>query len=648
MNKFFKKILSLSFIFSICACGNEKISSSSITSTNSHLPKNEVEELFYQLTQNNFSVDFSDSFFDLGNKVRNEKFYYTEYSLQAEGDFGFSGIAQGNDLIFKYTLEGKDVVSGIPMINPSNGVRYETIFDYTYGMNNFEYWDMDLQKNDNGYYIYEFGKNHNNDRLIMPILLREGPHGLAPEELKFKITKDVITFEATILSYDFDDDGVLEGKDTVTSIVYDIGKTENPEIKKFLADGKTSKTPLDLRFTKLIHPFMFSQNYSIDLDGTDMYDGFKFTEYLTEDALYLHGENTNAGYVLNQGVVCQFNVINDKINITSTPQADENTYYTSIYGQLISYTFNDLSYNDLVGYKDDDNDNIYYLTDNKAMQTISSLCYNEIHEESYCDRIKIEIINDSTHEFIMYFDFYNKLTNRNIGTLEARVYNLNNTTIKPVSDYLSLGDNPNTQTKENLQNVLNKLSKHNYSMDFNTGYGVAKYYYTENYMYAEIYGRGSNFGFIKVNESIYEFKIVEGVVTIDYDIDYAALDNHYSLPGHSNNFMAADDFGYISTISDELYNMNNYSISSTYGQDYWSINNVPLANKIFNYYIYSGNSYLPTGVGLLCRDDGDNSKLSFYMTFTSSNGQEVGYSYLSYYDIGTTSYKILDDYLATL
>ena len=58
-----------------------------------------------------------------------------------------------------------------------------------------------------------------------------------PEELKFKIVKDVITFEAVILSYDFDGDGQPEGQSTSTTIIYDIGTTENPEIKKYLDVG---------------------------------------------------------------------------------------------------------------------------------------------------------------------------------------------------------------------------------------------------------------------------------------------------------------------------------------------------------------------------------------------------------------------------
>ena len=164
MNKKLNRLLSLVFIFSIVGCNNNTSSSNNSTSLSSsniinsslsstYTPKNEVEEIFYKLSKNNFTIDFSDSLFDLNNKVRNEKYYYTEYALQAEGDFGFSGIAQGNELIFKYTLEDNEVVSGAPLINYSNGTRYESIFEYVYGMNNFDYRNLTFEKDDQGYYI---------------------------------------------------------------------------------------------------------------------------------------------------------------------------------------------------------------------------------------------------------------------------------------------------------------------------------------------------------------------------------------------------------------------------------------------------------------------------------------------------------------
>ena len=224
MNKL-TKLTSLLLVFSLFGCNKEVSSSISSISSSSFTPSNEVEKVFYKLKENNYTIDFYDSLFDLGNEERNSKYFYTNYSLEAEGDFGFSGIAQGDDIIFKYTIEEENIVSGAPLINYNNGTRYETIFDYTYGLQDLDVEALPNELGKDGYYHYTFGESIQNDRLILPVFLRLGPNSIPPEELKFKIVKDTITFEAVILSYDFDGDDIPEGESTITSIVYDIGKT---------------------------------------------------------------------------------------------------------------------------------------------------------------------------------------------------------------------------------------------------------------------------------------------------------------------------------------------------------------------------------------------------------------------------------------
>ena len=320
------KFTSLLLVFSLFGCNQTTSSVVSSISSSSFTPANDVEKVFYKLKNNNYTIDFYDSLYDLGNKERNSKYYYTEYSLEAEGDFGFSGIAQGEDLIFKYTIEDNEIVSGDPLISMSNGTRYETIFDYTYGLQNLDVTALPNKLSDDGYYHYNFGENPHNDRLILPVFLRINPSSIPPESLKYKIVKDTITFEAVILSYDFNGDGVNEGESTITSIVYDIGKTENTEIKKYLEDGKTSKDPLDLRFYKLFHPYMSTTNYTVDLDATGMNYNFKMTEYCTNTAILDVQGSYKSGYMLNQGVINSFNVNNEKLNITGT---DHGKYRTT-------------------------------------------------------------------------------------------------------------------------------------------------------------------------------------------------------------------------------------------------------------------------------------------------------------------------------
>ena len=654
MNKKINSLFSLLILFSCLGC-NVSNNDSSNTSINEFTLTNDLERVFYELRHNNFTVDYSDNYVNNHNVVRNATFYYTNYSVQSEGDFGFSGIAQGDELIFKYTLDENQVVAGAPLISSSYGTRYEAIYDYTYGMQNFNFEDLPDNKEDDGFYYYEWGKNKKNDSILMPIFIRISATSIPPISTKIKIVKDVITMESVILKYDLDNDGYEETVDTVSTVVYDIGKTENPEIKKYLEDGKTSKDPLDLRFFKLFHPYLFSCNYTLDLDASEMLNAdaknFKMTEYCTENAILDVTNTSKGGYLLDQGIVTSFTLNNeDKVNIKYTPTNSNGDFFYYLYGEILAYTFANLDYNSLLGYKDETDDNVYYLTDSYLIYVLSYLCYNEVYETNYCDKIKLEIINDETHEFMLYFNMYNKTTNRNLGTFKARFYDLNNTKIPAVDEYLSLGDDAYTQNKGNLENVLNKFKNHNYSLNSITGMGMAKYYYTTNYMYCEIYGSpNSNFGFIKVNESIYEFTIYDGEIILDESRDYAK--NGYTLPGLSEYFGALDDFGYISTIGDALYNVDNYSQASNYEQTYWKLDNTKsngLANTIFDYYFNAPEDILPTGTGIVIKDAGANSKLSFYISYVSSDGEYNGYTYLTYYDIGATYHETIENYLKTI
>lgn len=648
MNKL-TKLTSLLLVFSLFGCNKEVSSSISSISSSSFSPSNEVEKVFYKLKDNNYTIDFYDSLYDLNNEERNSKYYYTNYSLEAIGDFGFSGIAQGDDLIFKYTIEEENIVSGAPLINYNNGTRYETIFDYTYGLQDLDVEALPNELGKDGYYHYTFGENIKNDRLILPVFLRLGPSSIPPEELKFKIVKDTITFEAVILSYDFDGDNIPEGESTITSIVYDIGKTENKEIKKYLEDGKTSKDPLDLRFYKLFHPYMSTTNYTVDFDATGMNSNFKMTEYCTENAILDVRNNIKTGYMINQGVVTTFNVENEKVKITGTPTDSDYNFLTNLYGDVFNYSFLDIGYDSVIGYKDDNLDNVYYLTDSYLVYILSYISYTEVYETNYCDKVKIEIIDDSKNEFKAYFDFYNKQTGENLGTYVSHFYDLNNTVIPEVDNYLSYGDNPNNQTKDNLKNVLDLFKENNYSCDVLTSAGMAKFYNTSNYFYEELYGNpNSNFGYMKVNSSIYQFKIIKNEIILDTSKDFATGNNPLTIPSIGDFFGDTSDMGYVSTISEELYNLSNYSINTKYGVDYWKMDNLIVANEIYEYFTGDPKGLLSNGNGLIVKDAGKDSKLTFFVSYVSENGEYDGYTTFTYYDLGSTSHKVIEDYLKTI
>lgn len=654
MNKKITSLFTILFLFSVCGCNNDV--SSSISSSIVDKPKNELEISLSKLKDNNFSIDYYDSYVNNNNIERNSKFYYTNYSFQGEGDFGFVGVAQGEDLIFRYTLDNNEVIPGLPLINYNNGTRYQSIFDYqeSYGMNNFDYDNLSVEKNSDGSYTYNFGENIPNDRLILPIFLRFTPNSIPPKELKIKVVKDIITFEATILSYDLDNDGIDEAKDTVKAIIYDIGKTENKEIKEYLTSGKTSRTPLDLNFYQFFHPYMFSSNYTIDLDATKMknnngyYYTYKATERYLDDAMISQVENSTVGYMMNQGYLNRYTIENNKIKLLGTTTDQDGNFLTSLYGEFMSYCMRSLSYDLLIGYIDENKDNIYYLTDSQLIYILSYICNNEIYEENYCDKVKLEIINKDTHEFKLYFDMYNKKTKRDLGTYQAHFYNLNTTEIKEVSEYYSLGNNPKNQTKDNLNNILQLLNTHNYSMDAMTSGGMTKFYNTPNYFYMEVYGNpNNNTGFIKENDSIYKFSIYNNVIKVDKAIDYASGENGLEMVSIGEHYADSNDFGFISVISEEIYNLDNYSLANIHNQDYWKINELPTANKILNYYMPYDN-IKSTGVGIIFNDDINNSKITFLSSFISNDGNIEGYVTYTYYDLNKTSHPVIENYLNSL
>ena len=60
----------------------------------SETPMNELQSIFEKLKDNNFTVDYYDSFTSHNNIERNQKYYFTDYSLQSEGDLGFSALGE--------------------------------------------------------------------------------------------------------------------------------------------------------------------------------------------------------------------------------------------------------------------------------------------------------------------------------------------------------------------------------------------------------------------------------------------------------------------------------------------------------------------------------------------------------------------------
>lgn len=649
MKKHLGLLLIIPILSTCISCGNT-------TSSSSYTPETDLERVFEKLTNNNFTLDYTDSLLDLQNKERHQKYYYTEYSCQTEGDLSSGGIAQGDDVVFRYNIVDGEVVSGTPLVNYSTGIRYDSIYSYTYGLQSFDISKLPKTKNSDGYYVYEYGKNFSNDITFMAVFLGQGYSGYYPDETKIKVVKDTLIIETLLMTYTWDD-GTEFGRNTINTVVYDIGKTENTEIKQYLQDGKTSKQPLDLRFFKLIQPYLYSTNYTCDIDSMGMIDPsyrLKMTSKYTEKATAetFDGDSYSSGYVVYDGIVSSYNIINEKVVISDTPSSDGSSFYSSIYGQIIAYDFTSLTYDLFLGYIDEEHENSYYLTDNQLLNYLAYMCYIPFTEEMMCDRVRIEIIDDETHSFNLYFELHNTLTNTYLGLFKAKYYNLNNTSIPEVDRYLKRGDLPSTQSKETLNEVLSLFKKGNYSMDSNTGAGLAKYYFTENYFYEELYQNpANNIGYIKEGNAIYKFNIVDGVVTVNRNQNFAEGSSPMTLPGCGTMYLVTDDdLGYLSHFDDALYNVDNYKVSSLIGEEVWEITDLELSQNLFTYFYGDIDVILPLGTGLIVSkgEDSYDTRVTFMSAFRASDGSFDNAYYFTYYDIGNTSHAIIDEYLANI
>ena len=126
-----KILVTFALLLFLTSCGP------STTPTESeYQPVNDLERVFQSMQKNNFTVDMNSSFVNNNNAVLNRKVYYTDYSIEQTGDYGFSGYAQKDDVVFRYSYLENDVVTGSPMINSNTGLRYTSLYEYKKSLQN--------------------------------------------------------------------------------------------------------------------------------------------------------------------------------------------------------------------------------------------------------------------------------------------------------------------------------------------------------------------------------------------------------------------------------------------------------------------------------------------------------------------------------
>lgn len=658
MKKFNVSLVFIATLISLVSCNNDTQSSIS-----NNYPDNDLTRMFERLKGNDFTYDFT-RYREIDNSVENSKFYYTPYSFQTEGVVGEQGVAQGDGFIFKYTFDNDVIKPSTPSLNSSTGIRYTSIYDFTKSLEDIDLKDLPTEKDTEGFYNYEFGKNLENDYAFLPVFTRQDSKSLPPRSLKMRVVGEILEVTGVINS---NTDGTMAL--TFQGYVTDIGSTENSLIKSYLDAGKSALEPLDRRFTKFFNPYFYSHNYTMDIDKTNMTingvkQTLKFTEYSTETG-YLDVKKDDSSYIPNGqfeylGAVHTYKIVDGKLNVTSTPTDKDGNIYQYLYGGIIPESLTSLSMSNLTGYKDPLDPDTYVITDSQFVYYFGNVCYLPQGDEQYYNAVSIKIIDEAKHEFEASINVYNRSTKENYGVFKAHFSELNNTKISYIDDYTYIGDEPN-EDKTVLNDALNEFNKNNYSMDILSGTGLTKVYYTSDYMYQETYGNpNQNLGYYKHNGQIFEFSITQDsngnrkVIKKGDDLTKKGM----TLPGVGDYFTAENDASYFSRLyEDELYNIDNYSPFTLGDVSFYKNNGnvtvngrtISFGQAALNYALPEASSYLvPGGSGFKVSKKNEDYRLSFIVSYLSSDGTRSSYYPFTFYDIGKTSYKLIDDFIKTL
>lgn len=643
-------LFTFALVFLLSSCGGEEPSSSPSYESTS------LTNFFKRLQDNNFT--YTVSFVDeaLGTSSSGS-FRYTPYSFETSGYPGEEGIAQGDGYIFRYSLKTGSVVASTPTLASSSGLRYASIYDFTPSFENLDLSTLPSETDEEGYYEYVFGEDESNDALFVPVLARRDASGLAPKSLKLRPVGETLEVQGVIRS-DSDGSNALRFEGYVT----DVGTTENTLIKEYLDSGKTALEPIDKRFLSFMNPFFHSHNYTIDFDATGLRENgealtFQMTEYDDETAAYFvphyEGGGTPTGYFEYLGAVHKFNVIDEKLVINQTVTADsEGNFYETVFGAsgLFSTGLDELSFSNLVGYIDPDDGNSYIITDDQFVYYLGDMCYISRENARYYDYVTITIIDEEKHEFEASFDCYNYSTKEDLGVYKAHFYDVGATSIPYVDEYVSIGEEPGKEAVT-LEKALSSFKGHNYSLDIMSSAGLEKIYYTNKYVYQEIYGNESNnTGFLKSGDAIYAFSIADDSLSVNTSIDYASQYG-MSLPGLGSYFQSEDDAGYFSCFrEDDTYDSSKYEIVSSGGVSFYK-NTASGYGKDALDYLYANPSedvILPGGAGFRVGGTEDDVRLTFIISYIASDGSAASYYPLTFYDIGNTSVGLIEEYLTAL
>lgn len=632
---------------------------------------NPLQRVFYNLSQGNFSVDYTLNYASSGQHHQTAS--YTTYAIETDGFFGFSSVAQGDDLIFSYERENHEIVSSAPLLNSSSGLRYTSISDYRPTFAGIELDKLPTEADENGYYTYEFGKSSVNDEMIARIgMLYSSIYNTSegnnfPTSVKLLPIGNSLKLEGIGLVYDAEQ-GI---QDTVVANFNQIGDTEISDVKTYLDEGGTAKDFVSDRFVAFFLPYLVSHNYSLDVDLSDMdVASLEIPQYktkYTEDTEFNISPNSHGyGYLQYQNTVYEYDVDdNDDIVFGMAAGNSGSEAFTDLWAEEIGTSFADLNAALLVGYMtEEDGKEVYHLTDSQFISAITNLAKTGSGDQFYVDEVTITIDDYEAGDFTCNLEYYDRTNHVDRGTTVVKFYDRDETVVEPV-ERLYLTDDPTPQNKDDFIQALKLFKGNNYSQYVPSDFYMTEYTYTPNYTY--FYYTNSDYtsgrGFILQDDGVHNVNITETGVDVGSAINV-------TLPGTSDRYGTDIDAAYLSAptiytsagevdvertaaLQAAFYNPDNYEIfNNTYNSDAssWVIDDqavIDWANDYFSSIL--GSTLKVYQIGIRTHLQGDDpstkmNKLDYYLYVYDDEGS-LSYTYFSFFNLGHANIPQLDEYL---
>lgn len=630
-------------------------------------PEGELQRVFSLLAEGNFHVEYTLDYASVSG-VRTQTADYTNYAIETDGYFGFNAVAQGDGFIFPYTRSGNEIVSQAPSIDSYTGMRYETIADFRPTFRDFDWTYLPTEADEDGYFTYTFGENETNDSIISTICMLYSS-SVTPTSLRFRVIGNSIISYGVGLDYG-------EVQDTVTANISQIGSTEIEDIKSYLDNGGTAKEYVSDRFVAFLLPYLISYNYSIDVDLTDVdSEGITtrvyhkvFTEY--SEHSYVDSFETGTGFVEYMGTVNRYTInSNGDLVLGAYVAADTSgTPMSDLWAEEVGMSFVDLSASNLVGYMTvEDGTTYYHMTDTQLINAIANVANLAYDDSYYVSEVVINIDDYDTGAFTARFDYYVRSSNRDLGTAYASFHSRGTTLNTPVDVLLSVGDQANTQTEDELQQALDLYRQDNYRQYAVGDSSLVEYIYNPNYTYyqyttaTDITGEGY---LIDTDKVVKAYSLSSGNLSVGNSF------TTISLPGTSSSYSDTYDMAYFSspkvystntnTVDEEasakleeiLFSSDNYHLYSSGGEFMW-VNDEPevlsWASTYFSWvvsgYGFAGIPQIGIKFHLASEDESNiSSRLTFYLFTYDYNGYYY-YTPFTFFDLGGANLSVLDDYL---